>query len=207
MKSRLGYQTLAGGILLASVMYAAVALFVAAQSASAHHGYAIREENQTTWNSQFRDNETRNGFPSGTRQHIRNAMYQWDDVTTDADFDIDESCSGYDTWVKERSFYAANLPDIPGTTRHWMNDDGEITYSVVSLNRDWDWTDDAANCEVDWDEYTADVRIVLTHEAGHLIALWHSSEDDAVMNADDTCKLQTVYDDDHIGVIDYYGED
>ena len=62
-------------------------------------------------------------------------MYQWDDVITGADFDADEAYSGYDTYVKPGSFYNVNLPDIPGATRHWYNDDGEITYSVVALNR------------------------------------------------------------------------
>ncbi len=200
-------RRLAVGLLLASLAYAAVMLLLAAQFASAHHLLAVREENQTTWNSKFQNNQALSGFPSTTRYHIRQGMYQWDDVNTGADFDIDEAYSGYDTYVKPRSFYSSNLPDVPAGTTNYMNDDSEITYSIIALNSDWDWDDEDDTCLVDWEEYFADVRIITTHESGHLISLGHSSEDDAVMKADDTCKLTTVYDDDHMGVIEAYGED
>lgn len=200
-------RRLAVGLLLASLAYAAVMLLLVTQFASAHHLLDVREENQTTWNSQFQNNQALSGFPSTTRYHIRQGMYQWDDVNTGADFDVDEAYSGYDTYVMPRSFYSSNRPDVPAGTTNYKNNDSEITYSIIALNSDWDWDDEDDTCLVDWEEYFADVRIITTHESRHLISLGHSSEDDAVMNADDTCKLTTVYDDDHMGVIEAYGED
>ncbi len=170
-----------------------------------------RDSNQAVWDASFTDNQAKYGFPSGTRGHIRDAMDQWDSRTTGADFHLYERTSGvsqnakiYTQGVKFSRYYelgesAAQITQIVRNNR--------ITFSTINLNREWDWTDSNASCEVDHDSQTADVRIVLVHEGGHTVRLEHDlTRSDTVMNPDDDCDLRTTsYDKNEVIVM--YGED
>ena len=127
-------------------------------------------------------------------------MYQWDDVNIGADFDVDE---GYDYDAYVQTLPMNDYPDAPGMMTHAYKNSGKVWFSAVTLNRLWDWDD--TSCEVDISNETADVRVVSTHEFGHLIVLNHDpNETDTVMWPDGTCKLATI-EDDHLGVISLYG--
>ncbi len=189
-------------VAVATVLSVTAIVFLSEQTASSFSSRSLREDNETRWNSLFQNNVALGGFPSTTRYHIRQGMYQWDDVHTGADFDVHEDYSNEDSYVQPVGFRGAGYANIPAITTHIFSN-GRITFSAISLNKDWSW--DVTSCAVDWPNEEADVRVVITHESGHLISLGHDpNHKEAVMWPDDTCKLTTVTDD-HNGVIAAYG--
>ena len=203
MPSILFSRKLATGLLLAALFYVATLLLLPIQPTSAYIVLSERVTNQTVWDSLFQNNQSLHGFPSQTRHHIRQGIYQWDNVHTGADFDVHEAYTDQDSYVQSFGFLGGGLPNYPGATTHNFNGSGKITFSAQSLNRDWTWNDNS--CNVDWSDEEADVRIITTHESGHLIRLAHDPlHQEAVMWPNNTCKLETV-DDDHLGVKDLYG--
>ena len=203
MTNLLYSRKLALSLPLIAIVYIVGLLLLPHQSASAYLLLGQRVTNQVVWHSQFQENQALYGFPAATRNHIRQGMYQWDDVNTGADFDVDEGTND-DAYVLPFAWsYSASQPNVPGRTTHAINSAGRIWFSAMALNRTWSWDD--TSCAVDWVNETADVRVVSTHESGHLIRLGHdSSHPEAVMWPDSTCKLVTV-DDDDLGVRAIYG--
>ena len=146
-----------------------------------------------TWDSEFTNGQSMDGFPSTMRNNIRQSMYKWDDVNTGMDFDVHEAYSGEDAWVRSVSFDDLGWGSGPAITYN-SSSGGKIYFSTISFNSDWLW--DNASCEVDFDDEAGDVRVVATHEAGHLISLHHDNNfRDAVMWPDGECKLYLTYDD------------
>ena len=150
-----------------AIAYASVLFFMTAQPAYSWETYRERTTNSVDWDSQFVDNQSLHGFPSKTRDHIRQGMYQWDDVHTGADFQVDEVQSNSDVYVQSWEW---TTPNSPGWVTHSYSN-GQIDFTAMSLNRNWDWNDDL--CRVSFTDREADVRVVATHEAGHMIS--HSS--------------------------------
>ena len=203
MRNLLYSRIFALSLPLVALVYAVGLLILSGQTASAYSAEDERVTNQAVWDSGFEDNEVWNGFPAATRSHIRQGMYQWDDVNTGADFDVDEGTTE-DVYVQSFPWSPSiSIPNAPRVTVHYFNNLGKIWYSTLSMNSNWSWDD--TSCAVDHDNQTADVRVVSTHESGHLISLDHdSSHTEAVMWPDGTCKLVTVADD-HAGVKSIYG--
>ena len=120
------------------------------------------------------------------------------------DFNVDEAYSGEDAYVESVSFGDLGYGSVPAVT-YSSTRDGKAAYSTMSMNNDWLW--DNASCEIDWGDDAADVRVVITHEAGHLIVLYHDPNfPNAVILPDGECKLYTTSDDKN-GARYFYGED
>lgn len=186
--------------IIAILIVASLAILV--NIANAYIVAAKRNVNYVVWNSEFQNNQSTAGFPASTRYYIRQGMYQWDDVKTNANFNVDESYSSHTVWVSHTCFPCGGWLDAPGRTTHFKIM-GKIVESTIWLNNTWTWVDN--DCAVYPNIKKADIRIVTTHEAGHLISLDHDQfHTDAVMWPDNTCKLQTVNDDDK-GVRNAYG--
>lgn len=150
-------------------------------------------KNQVWWESSFSYGVPQASFPASTRQAIANGAYQWDDVNTGAYFNIDEG--SYDAWITYYCFSCSGEQRDPGKTRIFTRADGLVEYVDTYLNSEWSWSD--STCYVDFTNYYADVRVVLTHEIGHWLVLTHDpNHPEAVMWPDGTCKLNTVADDD-----------
>ncbi len=202
MVNLLSSRKLALVLPLIAIVYVAGLMLLSHHSASAYIVLYQRVENQVTWDSQFEDNQAQHGFPASTRHHIRQGMYQWDDLNTGADFDVDESTDD-DAYVHSGNFSDLGYDNAPGVTVNLRNNAGRVWFSSITLNREWSWDD--SSCTVDWNNEDADVRIVTIHESSHLIALDHDpSHTEAVTWPDGACKLTTVADDDN-GVKDIYG--
>ena len=203
MTNLLYSRILALSLPLVALVYVVGLLVLPGQVAFAYGVHGERVTNQVVWDSGFEENEVWNGFPAATRLRIRQGMYQWDDVHTGADFDVDEG-TAEDAYVQSFPWSAyASQPNFPAVASHSRDNTGKIWYSVISLNSNWSWDD--TSCAVDFSNETADVRVISTHESGHLVSLEHDwNHTEAVMWPDGACKLVTVADDD-AGVRSIYG--
>ena len=192
------HRKLALGFLIALM----VAVLFVPTSVFAYRALDTRVNDYTIWDSVFVDNQSKHGFPAATRDHIRQGMYQWDSDNTGADFEVSEGTND-DSYVQAIRFSVYGYPNISARTTHQYRS-GEIRFSAINLNREWSWDD--TSCATDDNDEEADVRVVATHEAGHLIRLSHDPlHTEAVMWPDGTCKLTTVADDD-AGVVHLYGD-
>jgi hypothetical protein len=170
-----------------------VTLLVPPEPAAAYITRGRWYKNQITWESIFQYDVQRERFPASTRQHIAAGAYQWDDVSTGAYLNIDEG--DYDAWITSYCFSCSGEARDPGKTRIFRRSDGLVEYVDTYLNSEWSWSDSI--CYVDFNNYYADVRVVLTHEIGHWLVLDHDpAHPEAVMLPTGTCKLTTVADDD-----------
>ena len=196
--------------LLLTFLTLAMVGMVAAFTVPHIYGHAVaqgprRDSNQVRWDSMFRYNQPKYNFPASTRAAVRDGMSQWDSINTDADFHVYESSNDANVYVQALRFSRYSLGTSPGTIRQLMRN-GRITFSAISLNREWNWQD--TSCTINRNTKTAHVPIVITHEAGHMVRLEHdsrSSHRQTVIWPDDTCKLVTTSHDDD-GVVALYGD-
>lgn len=184
-----------------------VGLLLMTQPAAAFVPSTARTTNRILWQSPFTYDVATDPFSYAMRYNISQAAFQWDDVNTGANFNVDELCCGSrgeNVWIQGIDFGSVGFdPNTPGVTVNHLSN-AKITYSTIYANNRWNW-DGGRPCTVDFTYRYASSKIVLTHEFGHTVGLSHDRfHPEAVMWPDQTCKLTTVVDDD-LGVRSLYG--
>lgn len=121
MKGTLVSRRLAILAVSTALLYLA-SLFAWVQSTDAYlvatccGGREIKFQNpQITWDGDFQDGQSYLGvFPPETRQDLRNSGMQWDNVTTNASLNVDESYSSHNVWWTGVPFSRGGCRTSPG---------------------------------------------------------------------------------------------